>query len=483
MAVASLRIDVANQAPVKSSGKYVLYWMIANRRVEWNFALDRAVELSSELQRPILIFEALRVGYRWACDRLHAFVAAGMRNNEAQCRHAGVAYFPYLEPAPRAAEGLLEQLADDACVVVTDEFPCFFLPHMVGLVARRLSVRLEVVDSNGLLPLRAAGKAYARAFDFRRFLQRSLKPHLDEQPKPAPLNDYNQGLATVPKVVRDRWPAADLASADEQIQSFPIDHSIRTGTVVGGSEAGQQQLKRFLRDGLARYATERSDPDADAASGLSPYLHFGHVSAHQVFAAVARHEHWRTKDISGHATGSNRDWWGGSPALEAFFDELITWRELGYNFCHHRRDYDRFESLPAWAKATLKKHERDPRSTTYSLEQLAAADTYDEVWNASQRQLVGEGRIQNYLRMLWGKKILEWSPNAQTALRNLIELNNRYALDGRNPNSYSGIFWVLGRFDRAWGPERPIFGTIRYMSSESARRKLRMKQYLARWSP
>ena len=163
-------------------------------------------------------------------------------------------------------------------------------------------------------------------------------------------------------------------------------------------------------------------------------------------------------------------------------DQVITWRELGYVFCHHRpNDYDQFESLPNWAKETLRIHAADTRPTLYSLEQLESAQTHDPIWNAAQRQLRQEGRIHNYLRMLWGKKILEWSASPEEALSTLIQLNNKWAIDGRNPNSYSGIFWTLGRFDRAWGPERPIFGKIRYMSSDSTARKIKLKHYLSRF--
>ena len=173
-----------------------------------------------------------------------------------------------------------------------------------------------------------------------------------------------------------------------------------------------------------------------------------------------------------------------SPHGEAFLDEMITWRELGYNFAYHHPDtYDQLSSLPDWAKKTISEHKDDPRPTQYTLEELAHAKTHDNVWNAAQNQLRTEGIIHNYLRMLWGKKIYEWSPDAQTAIERLIELNNRYALDGRNPNSYSGIFWIVGRFDRAWGPVRPIFGKLRYMSSDSTKRKLKLSSYLKKYTP
>ena len=175
--------------------------------------------------------------------------------------------------------------------------------------------------------------------------------------------------------------------------------------------------------------------------------------------------------------------WGLSENAEAFLDQLITWRELGYVFTHRNpRDYDKLSSLPQWALTTIEEHKDDPRPFTYTLAQLERAQTHDPIWNAAQRQLQEEGMMHNYLRMLWGKKIYEWSHTAEEALQKLIELNNRYALDGCNPNSYSGIFWILGRFDRAWGPERDIFGKIRYMSSASTERKLKLAPYLKRYS-
>ena len=179
--------------------------------------------------------------------------------------------------------------------------------------------------------------------------------------------------------------------------------------------------------------------------------------------------------------GSREGWWGASPSAEGFLDQVVTWRELGFNFTSHRPDdHDRYASLPSWARASLDAHASDVRPVRYSRAQLEGARTHDEVWNAAQRELVREGRMQNYLRMLWGKKLLEWSKSPEDALAIAIELNNRYAVDGRDPNSYSGIFWTLGRYDRPWAPERPIFGVIRYMSSANTRKKLDLKRYLAR---
>lgn len=491
MSVPPLRIRQANTAPLRPTGDYVLYWMIAQRRTRYNFSLQRAVEWARHLQKPLVILEALRVGYRWASDRIHRFVIDGMSDNQAamsSLESAGILYYPYVEPRPKAGSGLLEALAASACVVVTDEFPCFFLPRMVAAAAEKLSVRLEEVDANGILPLGAAQQEFTMAFHFRRWLQKNLRPHLEEDqlPQAEPLQDLRLPKVKLPETITRRWPAADLAMLTKNgaaLAPLPLDHSVSISQIAGGSRAAAKTLHSFLKTRLPRYATERNEPDNDAASGLSPYLHFGQIGAHEVFLAAAEREGWTTAKIASKADGKNRGWWGGSEPLESFLDELITWRELGYNFCSRRDDYDQFESLPAWAQATLGKHAGDPRAQLYSLADFEMARTHDPLWNAAQRQLIREGRIHNYLRMLWGKKILQWSKTPRDALATMIELNNKYALDGRNPNSYSGIFWVLGRFDRPWGPERPIFGSVRYMTSENTARKVSVEKYLSKYGP
>lgn len=465
-------------------GDYVLYWMVANRRGGWNYSLQRAVQWAQELNKPLVVFEALRSGYRWASDRLHHFIIQGMVDNAAHFRRKPVLYFPYLEPSPGDDKGLLGELAKRACVVVSDDFPCFFLPRMLKAAESQIPVRFELIDSNGLLPMRAADKVYLRAYDFRRFLQKNLRPHLSELPEADPLHGVSlPKLEKLPSEIAEKWPAADvseLANHPESLSQFPIDHNVPVTGTRGGSQAALKRLVSFVDSKLENYEL-RNQPEQDVASGLSPYLHFGHISAHQVFADTVATEDWSVGDIAEKANGSSSGWWGTSEATESFLDELITWRELGYNMCSLRDDYDQFESLPDWAQETLELHERDPREHIYSPEEFECAKTHDELWNAAQRELLQEGRIHNYLRMLWGKKILEWTETPRDALDIMIELNNKYALDGRNPNSYSGIFWVLGRYDRAWGPERPIFGKIRYMSSENTARKVRVKDYIQRF--
>lgn len=480
-----MRVNAVNGAPVRAGARHVLYWMIAARRTRWSFALDHAIAEAAARKLPLLVVEPLRAGYPWASDRLHRFVLDGMADNAAAFAAAGVTYLPYVEPAPGAGRGLIEALAARAALVVTDEYPAFFLPRMVAAAGAGLDVRLVQVDGNGLLPLRAHGRAFPTAAAFRWHWQKIIHPHLVSAPAAAPLADLPAGVrgAEIPADVLRRWPAATPALLrGEGLDALPIDHTVAPVDYRGGSAAAAAALRGFLADRLERYADARNQPDADAASGLSPYLHFGHQSAHEAIHGAWQHAGWDPSRAADRATGGREGWWGLPPAEESFLDEIFTWRELGFGFAFHRPDYDQYESLPPWARATLEAHARDPRPHVYTLDELAAARTHDPLWNATMRQLRGEGRIHNYLRMLWGKKILEWSRTPRAALAALVELNNRYAVDGRDPNSYSGIFWTLGRFDRPWGPERPVFGTIRYMSSASTARKVRLRNYLARWA-
>jgi len=369
---------------------------------------------------------------------------------------------------------------------VTDEFPSFFLPRMVRSAAAKVPVHLEHVDSNGLLPLRVADKAFTTASSFRLFLQKQLRPFLGDLPTPDPLARLNlPRLYQLPEEAASRWPPASLQflrDSPAMLANLSLDHSVSPVPYQGGWSAARKTLTRFLDTDLERYAELANHPDHECRSGLSPYLHFGHLSCHEVFhELMSRSE--PSEGFALQANGRREGWWGQSPSAEAFLDQLVTWRELGFNMCSQREDYSEFNSLPEWALKTLTAHAADQRNPCYRLDDLEGAETYDTLWNATQTQLLREGRIHNYLRMLWGKKILEWSASPQEALTTMIHLNNKYAVDGRDPNSYSGIFWILGRYDRPWGPERPIFGTVRYMSSENTARKLRVKKYLARYSP
>lgn len=482
--VPACRIVAANDCAVRDEGDYVLYWMIAQRRVSSNFALDYAIDVANACDLPLVVLEPLRIGYRWASDRHHAFILGGMKDNAAACEDASIRYLSYVEREAGEGKGLLQALAKRAAHVVTDEFPCFFLPKMVEAAGEQLAkegIGLSVVDSCGLLPLAASDRVFTTAYSFRRHIHKTLPDHIGQRPSAdAPAKrDVKDGAKISFDDEKKKWPALDADLDALDLAALDIDHSV---SVVegepGGREAGLKALKTFLKNGYAHYADDRNHPDEPAQSNLSGYLHYGHVGAHDVFAAVEKKEGWSPDDAAEKATGKREGWWGMSPCGEAFVDEFVTWRELGYVFCKREPDYTSLDKLPDWAVETLSVHGDDPRDELYSDDELDRAQTGDEVWNAAQRQLVREGRIHNYLRMLWGKKVFAWSKTPEIAKNRLIELNNRYALDGRDPNSYSGIFWIFGRFDRAWGPEREVFGKVRYMTSDSAQKKLKMSAYL-----
>jgi deoxyribodipyrimidine photo-lyase len=484
--IPNIRHSYANEHAVREDGDYVLYWMIAFRRTRYNFALQHAVDRAKQFDKPLLIFEPLRVRYRWASDRMHRFVIEGMRDNAAALAKKAVTYYPYVEPKPGAGTSLLHQLAKKACTVVTDEYPCFFLPTMINAVKHRIPARLELVDGNGVMPLRTSERTFTVAHSYRRWMQKNIMDALLQGPKPDPLSRIKlPKLDGVPKTIAKKWPAANLDELldGDGLGQIPIDHDVLPSPLVAGGavEAGKR-LKKFVTQTLQQYGTNRNHPDEHATTGLSPHLHFGHVAAHEVVSSVLDHESW-TPDKAGPANGKNHSFWNTSEPAEAFLDQILTWREMGFNLTSRHPDtYDKFESLPDWARKTLTEETSTQRPFIYSLEEFESAQTHDELWNAAQRELVRDGVMHNYMRMLWGKKILHWTRTPQDALDIMVHLNNKYGLDGRDPNSYSGIFWVLGRYDRAWGPKRPIFGSVRYMTSDSARKKLRLKKYLRRFS-
>jgi deoxyribodipyrimidine photo-lyase len=478
------RIRALNDHAVVPARRYVLYWMVTARRLECNLALEHAVSLAIDLRLPLVIFEPLRLDYRWASERLHQFVIDGMADHARSLEARRATYVPHVERVRGDGRALLDVLARDAAVIVTDDYPAFFLPRMHARAAARLPARIEAVDSNGLLPMRGWSNAFRTAFAFRAAVQRELRPHLeswpgsirwDALPAPVPLH--------LPEGIPPATARTDLDSPARLLASLPIDKSVAPVSLKGGEAAASATLRRFIDVRLARYANERNHPDLAATSGLSPYLHFGHISAHQVFEAVVSAERWTSRRLAERGGGKREGWWGLSPSAEAFLDQLITWRELGFAAAVAEPDsFDRFSGLPSWARSTLEAHAGDERPFAYAPAELEAAGTHDRVWNAAERELLREGTMHNYLRMLWGKKILEWSPTAEHALETMIALMNRHALDGRDPNSYTGYTWTLGRYDRPWAPERPIFGTVRYMSSDNAVRKLRMRQYLERYA-
>ncbi len=481
------RVRLLNERPLRRSAGWVLYWMTSFRRAGSNFALDRAIEHARKLEQPLVVLEALRVGYPWVNDRLHTFILQGMADNARQFEGSAVTYYPFVETVKDGGKGLVEALAAEASVVVVDDWPCFFVPRMQAALASRVDVRVEAVDSNGLYPMYDTQRVFSTAHSFRTHLQKTLAPFLNELPEESPLDGLKLPRAELPRAVTSRWPKAPselLAASPAAIAALPIDHSVPPVAMKGGSLAAEARAQLFVAKKLADYAEARSEPEIDGTSALSPYLHFGHISVHQVFRAITTLEKWSPSKLGKSIGGAKEGWWHLAPSTEAFIDELVTWRELAFNMASHRPDeYQTLESLPQWALVTHREHAKDPRETVYSLEQFERGQTHDSLWNATQMQLVRDGWFHNYLRMLWGKKILEWSKTPKDALKTMEHLMNKYSLDGRDPVSYSGYLWVLGRYDRAWGPERKIFGKVRYMSSDNTAKKISVKGFMKKYAP
>jgi deoxyribodipyrimidine photo-lyase len=469
------RIFHKSSYPANDSGDFVLYWMQIFRRFEYNEALEFAVKVANDFKKPLVIFEGLKCTYPWASDRFHHFILQGMDENKRIANDNGWNYYSFVEKKPFEGSGLIHALSRKACVVVSDEFPAFVIRDHNEKISQKISVPYITVDANGIIPLGSSAKAPYSAFQFRRLMQKNFLSEFEQAPKRNPMAALKNKSRVELRLNRLRNFTTDRF----ELSDSPIDHSVSILQIPGTREAALKKLKYFCTKILRDYAENRNHPDRKSTSELSPYLHFGKLSSYEIVKAVLKEQpkNWslnRIHDVKGRRNG----FFNGDASIEAYLDQVITWRETGYHFCHHVKNYDQYESLPKWAVKTLEKHARDKREFVYGLHEFESASTHDAVWNAAQRQLVREGTIHNYLRMLWGKKILEWTPDPKTALKYLIQLNNKYSIDGRNPNSYSGIFWILGRFDRPWAPERKIFGSVRYMSSESTLRKIKLKEYL-----
>ena len=481
----AIRVSEANQKPVRKDGAFVLFWMIGARRVRYNFALERAIAWAKELDRPLVILEPLRCDYPYASDRFHRFVIEGMRDHAQALERSFVTYVPWIERARHEGKHMLAAYASHACLIVSDLSGVPWMRGMLDAAAERVPVRVEVVDGLGIMPMRASSNVFLTAHSFRRFLQKSLPAHLTHVPASNPLrNVHLPRLEALPSAITSRWPMAsrdELEHPSALIERLPIDHTIGAVPERGGGTAATALLREFVKERLPRYA-ERNHPDADVCSRLSGHLHFGHISAHEILDAIARETGWTSAQVSSRATGSREGWWNASPTADAFLDQLVTWRELAQLRAVHDRHVMEYESIPEWARRSLASHKKDERPAIYDRVQLAQAETGDEVWNAAQRQLLSEGRIHNYARMLWGKLVLAWQMTPEEAFATLIDLNDRYSIDGRDPNSWANIAWIFGSYDRPWGPERPVYGTVRYMTTDSAKRKLHMKAWLRRWS-
>ncbi len=450
-----VRVRSLNDAPIRRGAKYVLYWSQMNRRVEENHALAYAIQLGNQLQLPVLFYEALGCTYPYANDRLHTFVLEGVPETAKRVRKLGLGYVFHLRRRASDPNNALYVLAAEAAAVVTDDYPTFIAARHNSSVPERIGIPYLAVDSSCIVPMNALEKreyaAYTIRPKIRKLLPRFLLPV--DMPKVGVRWTLPQALADLHVEVRDEDVATLVAGCD-------IDHTVRPSTAFRGGRAPvEKMLLHFLENNLRRYANGRNEPSEHATSNVSPYLHFGHISALEVALRVRAYAE-KHKLIA-----------------DEYLEELIVRRELAFNFCRFSPSPGQFSNLPGWAQKTLRAHERDPRMASYTREEFEFGRTHDALWNAAQKEMLLRGKIHGYYRMYWGKKIIEWSRTCEHALETMIYLHDRYALDGRDPNTYSNILWCFGLHDRPW-TERPVFGMIRWMSLDGMKRKTDVERYI-----
>jgi len=447
------RVLLLNDKSTNNDGKYVLYWMQMFKRAEYNHALDFAIEKANERKLPLVVYEGLKYYYPWASDRIHTFILEGVEEKRAAFARRGIRYIFYLQKDEHAPQQIVAKLARDAALIVTDDFPCFIIPAHNEAIVRRAEIPVYAVDSNGVIPL--------SRFEKEEYAAYTIRPKIKKM-----LGDYLKPFAEREIIVRADDLNVDCPDTEvtekniaRLVAECAVDHAVKPSPVYhGGTTNGRKRLKKFVAEILPDYEAARNKPEKDGSSRLSAYLHFGFLSPLEIALAV-------------------RDADAPEASKAAFLEELIVRRELSYNFTRFNADYDSLRSLPAWVHKTMREHIDDRRAPLYSLEQLEAGKTHDELWNAAQREMLATGEMHNYVRMLWGKNVIGWTRSYEEAFEMLVHLNNKYCLDGRNPNSYAGILWCFGKHDRPW-MERPVFGTIRYMTSASTGRKFDSKKYI-----
>ena len=445
------RVTVRREGAPLKNGKCIVYWMQRAQRGIDNPALDLAIEIGNELDLPVVAFFSVISNFPHANLRHYAFLNQGLKDIEPDLAERNVS-FVVRRPPNNSLEKLLAEVG--AALLIGDENQCREPERWRMVLAKRLELPFWTVDADVVVP--------SALFPKHQYMLHIMRPKLlAELPRylvPTPVTTASKAWE------RSREFESFNVTADVTEGWRNLDRSVKpVDSFTGGTRAAMTRLEQFVANDLADYPRQRNHPEIDGTSRMSPYLHFGHISPMTI--ALACEQAVR----EGKATAAARD---------AYFNELIGWRELSVNFVKHVPNYDSIECAPEWAQNTLREHAGDKRDPEYTLEQLERAETHDDLWNAAQTQMLKTGWMHNYLRMYWAKKMLEWAPNPALAWEWAVILNDKYELDGRDPNGYSGIAWAMGGVhDRPWF-DRPIFGTVRYMSRASTGKKFDSKLYI-----
>jgi deoxyribodipyrimidine photo-lyase len=419
----------------------VIYWMSRDQRVNDNWALLFALELAQTNDSPMGVAFCLSPQFLGATSRQYHFMLRGLKEVEQNLKHLNIPFFLIHGNPEKEIPYFLND--NDACALVSDFSPLRINRDWKKKVAEQVEVSFYEVDAHNIVPAWVASpKQEWAAYSFRPKVHRLLAEFLEEFPAP-----QKHPFPWKADAEND-WEAAE--------RSVKADAFPEVNWIEPGEREAIEHLAYFVNQKLSRYDSDRNDPTRDGQSNLSPYLHFGQISAQRVALQVL---------------DSMQD-------PSSFLEELVVRRELADNFCYYNSHYDSFDGFPNWAKETLREHQKDRREYIYTLKEMEAAQTHDDLWNAAQMEMVHKGKMHGYLRMYWAKKILEWTKSPEDALQAAIYLNDRYELDGRDPNGYTGIAWSIGGVhDRAW-KERAIFGKVRYMSYKGASGKFDMKAYI-----
>ena len=444
------RVTVRRPGTPDSGGRCVVYWMQRTQRALDNPALDFAVEAANALQQPVVIFFAPVPFYPDANLRHFVFLAQGIPDISERAHERGIGFVLRRYPDHSLPEFCEEVKAS---LVVGDENPLREPRRWRERAAQKLTAPFWTVDADVIVPSKLLEKEQYAARIIRPRLQQRLEQFL-----PLAGNPHAKVAWQRPAGAAFRH---DEATTDITEGWKNLDRSVGpVDSFRGGTGEALRLLDDFVSRKLAGYPENHGKPEVDGTSRLSPYLHFGHIGPHTVMQAV------RNSNVP-------------QAAKDDYINQFVTWRELAINFVHFNPLYDSLECAPDWAHRTLAAHAGDPRPVVYTREQFESANTHDELWNAAQLQMLHAGWMHNYMRMYWAKKILEWSPSPGVAYQTAIYLNDKYFLDGRDPDGYAGVAWAIaGKFDRPWF-DRTIFGTIRWMSGDAARKKFDAEKYIA----
>lgn len=454
----------------------IIYWMNREMRVHDNWSFLYAKSLADEQKVPVVVVYNLVPGFLGGQNRQLAFKIKALEEIEESLKEKNISFFVLIDENGKESGKLVTEFAGniEAGALVTDFYPLKIARAWGNYVRKHLSVAFFGVDAHNTVPAWVASdKREYGAYTIRPKIHKLLPEFLDEFTKLTSCKfDFDKKIkgADFKKLLNKK----DLEESLESISWAPT-----------GESGAHKMLKKFLKDGLEKYAILRNDPNENAQSNLSPYLHYGMIAPQRVALEVVK---LVGKDISQIIDKSkNKAKVDKEKPLSlvdhagAFLEELIVRRELSDNFCFYEENYDSTECFPDWAKKSLEKAEKDEREFIYTKKQFEEAKTHDDLWNAAQMQMVKTGKMHGYMRMYWAKKILEWTKSPEDAMRIAIYLNDKYELDGRDPNGYAGIAWSIGGVhDRAWFP-RPVFGTVRYMSRGGCEGKFDVKEYINTW--